>query len=135
MERPERYSRRVVSASFSTVEQEKRKKFYQQKEWKVFRKKMLTIADRKDLAEVRSLWVSGAIGKNIHEYNAFMSMKPFKPYCRRCAKNGELMTANVLDHIKAMEDGGKPYDRDNVQWLCYKCHAQKSVEDRSGRDE
>ena len=45
-------------------------------------------------------------------------------WCTRC----EEAPAELVDHIIELKDGGKPYDLENLQCLCHKCHAQKTRE-------
>jgi hypothetical protein len=49
-----------------------------------------------------------------------------EPLCRHCAENGRVTAADVVDHIKPLAFGGTDTD-DNVQCLCYECHAIKSA--------
>jgi 5-methylcytosine-specific restriction protein A len=44
-----------------------------------------------------------------------------EPWCRVCGERSE-----QADHIVAMNDGGAPLDRANVQGLCRRCHARKT---------
>ena len=38
--------------------------------------------------------------------------------CRRCGKAGRL----EAHHVKRLEDGGDPYDLDNIESRCRDCH-------------
>lgn len=50
-----------------------------------------------------------------------------------CAVDGcRNMTAEV-DHIVAMQDGGDPFDRDNVQGLCRRHHSEKTADELRAR--
>ncbi|MGB3390738.1 MAG: HNH endonuclease signature motif containing protein [Pseudaminobacter sp.] len=42
--------------------------------------------------------------------------------CVQCDARGRL----EVDHIKPIRDGGAPYDLENLQSLCPKCHARKT---------
>lgn len=42
--------------------------------------------------------------------------------CVQCGARGRL----EVDHIKALRDGGAPYDLDNLQTLCPSCHTRKT---------
>ena len=48
--------------------------------------------------------------------------------CRRCRGY-----ANEVDHILAMSQGGKAYERENLQTLCRDCHIEKTRKERGGR--
>lgn len=52
-----------------------------------------------------------------------------EPICQDC---GGALAAEV-DHIVALEDGGAPYARDNVQALCGPCHGRKTWRERNAR--
>jgi 5-methylcytosine-specific restriction protein A len=55
-----------------------------------------------------------------------------EPLCRTC-KNGtpqRLTAATVADHIVAINNGGDPWDIDNLQPQCEKCHNAKSGRER-----
>ena len=59
-------------------------------------------------------------------------VKKAKPYCEQCnatAKQKRL----VVDHIKEISDGGAPFDKANLQVLCYSCHASKTQKERMKR--
>lgn len=47
--------------------------------------------------------------------------------CRACGKAGRLQ----VDHILRLEDGGEPYDLDNLQSLCIGCHRDKTALENS----
>ena len=44
-----------------------------------------------------------------------------EPFCRQCGR-----PASQVDHIKAIEDGGDPWDEANLQPLCPRCHSAKT---------
>lgn len=52
-----------------------------------------------------------------------------EPICRACRD----ALAVEVDHIVALEDGGEPYARSNVQPLCGPCHGRKTWEERNAR--
>ncbi|AWW32162.1 hypothetical protein DN752_19575 [Echinicola strongylocentroti] len=59
----------------------------------------------------------------------FLSRNPF---CAECEKNGELISATVVDHkIPRKERKDLEYELDNLQGLCESCHNSKSS--REGR--
>ena len=47
------------------------------------------------------------------------------PFCVWCHAPAEM-----VDHIKPINLGGDPWDIDNTQSMCNKCHAQKSATER-----
>lgn len=44
------------------------------------------------------------------------------PYCNNCTSDIGL----EVDHIKPYALGGKMWDKDNLQVLCYECHKEKT---------
>ena len=52
------------------------------------------------------------------------------PLCEKCGGVGHL-----VDHIKEIKDGGALLDENNVQTLCRKCHAGKTMAERQKRGE
>ena len=50
-----------------------------------------------------------------------------EPICRMCKKN----VAQCVDHIQPLRQGGARLDVDNLQPLCYRCHAIKTRKDSS----
>lgn len=55
------------------------------------------------------------------------------PYCQACHDKGRLSEATEVDHIVAIEDGGEPYDPNNLQSLCKRCHVIKTSEENRRR--
>ena len=53
-----------------------------------------------------------------------------EPTCRNCRTNNKIVEATMVDHITPMKKGGAPYAFENLQPLCYKCHAIKSAKDK-----
>jgi 5-methylcytosine-specific restriction protein A len=54
------------------------------------------------------------------------------PLCVMCEKAGRVRMATQLDHIVALDNGGKDFDRDhgrNRQGLCEDCHRTKTAAD------
>ncbi len=54
-----------------------------------------------------------------------------EPLCRHCAERGEIVPAQEVDHIKPLARGGGN-DRENLQSLCSRCHALKTVKEDGG---
>lgn len=50
------------------------------------------------------------------------------PFCVKCGK-----LADDVDHIQPLVDGGDPYDYDNLQSLCKKCHGKKTKKEMRKR--
>ncbi len=50
--------------------------------------------------------------------------------CVKCGSNENL----VVDHIKELKDGGSPYDLNNLQTLCKKCHKIKTDIEKKRRN-
>lgn len=50
-----------------------------------------------------------------------------EPLCRECAKAGRVVPAVQVDHVRAVKDGGAPFDPENLQPLCLACHSRKTL--------
>ena len=48
------------------------------------------------------------------------------PLCVKCKRDGIVKGAQVVDHILAINMGGSPIDKRNLQSLCNSCHNSKS---------
>jgi len=48
------------------------------------------------------------------------------PLCERCYRKGKIIPADVVDHIIPIRQGHDPFDVNNLQSLCHKCHNSKS---------
>lgn len=48
-----------------------------------------------------------------------------EPLCRECRNRGIVKAGTLVDHIIPMLDGGAPWDEDNLQTLCDRCHQVK----------
>lgn len=44
------------------------------------------------------------------------------PFCERCESLKVITLATMVHHIKAINEGGKVLEWDNLQSLCEKCH-------------
>ena len=54
--------------------------------------------------------------------------------CRPCSKQGRVTLATLTDHIVPIEQGGDPWDDDNLQSSCDPCHnAKRQAERGRGR--
>lgn len=54
-----------------------------------------------------------------------------EPLCRACKERGRLEAARIVDHISPIRSGGDPFDDANLQSLCWSCHSEKSIKERS----
>lgn len=48
------------------------------------------------------------------------------PLCEYCPAESRKIATDV-DHFKAIEDGGAPFDMANLRSACHKCHSQKTA--------
>jgi len=55
------------------------------------------------------------------------------PYCQICHEKGRLSEAEEVDHIVPIAEGGEPYDPNNLQSLCKRCHVIKTSEENRQR--
>jgi 5-methylcytosine-specific restriction protein A len=51
-----------------------------------------------------------------------------EPLCRICLSKNIVELTRAVDHIEDMSSGGSPWDRDNLQGLCYACHNRKTAQ-------
>ena len=51
----------------------------------------------------------------------------YNPICIECERNDRISTAEVVDHIKEIADGGSVWDISNLQSLCDRCHRTKTA--------
>jgi 5-methylcytosine-specific restriction protein A len=49
-----------------------------------------------------------------------------EPLCVMCRQDSRVTAATVVDHITPMNEGGDPFDMNNLQGLCASCHNKKS---------
>ena len=54
------------------------------------------------------------------------------PLCILCKKEARLTAADVVDHIKPINQGGAVWDQDNWQPLCHRHHNIKSGKEAHG---
>ncbi|NEU68332.1 HNH endonuclease [Spirosoma agri] len=52
------------------------------------------------------------------------------PFCVHCEAAGKLTVATITDHIRSINQGGEPWDPENYNSLCLKCHQTKSAKER-----
>ena len=61
--------------------------------------------------------------------------KEAHPLCVKCQAEGKVGAVEVTDHIVRIEDGGDPYNWENLQSLCHYHHNQKSGREAHGYKE
>ena len=72
------------------------------------------------------------MGKHKHIYNTarWQRIRAAKlracPLCEYCPPDRRKAATDV-DHFKAIEDGGAPYDMENLRSACHECHSQKTA--------
>jgi 5-methylcytosine-specific restriction protein A len=52
-----------------------------------------------------------------------------EPLCRECRAAGRVTPATEVDHIRAVKEGGAPFDVENLQPLCLACHSRKTMQE------
>ena len=77
-------------------------------------------------------------GKNIYHTYKWKKLRQSyaekNPLCEHCLRYDILTPVNVVDHVVEIEDGGEPYDYNNLQSLCHSCHNRKTTQERKKRD-
>ena len=80
----------------------------------------------------------GSDGKNIYHGYRWKKLRHAyaekNPLCEHCLRYDILTPVAVVDHVHEIEDGGEPYDYDNLQSLCHSCHNRKSAQERKKRN-
>jgi 5-methylcytosine-specific restriction endonuclease McrA len=68
--------------------------------------------------------------KEVHATVRWRSLRDkfikLNPLCQSCLSKGITKAAQCVDHIKAIQDGGKAWDENNLQSLCNSCHSKKT---------
>lgn len=76
-------------------------------------------------------------GKNIYWTNRWKKItaivKAEQPVCARCDELGLATPVVIVDHIKELEDGGDPFDRSNLEGLCFSHHNNKTAREKKAR--
>jgi 5-methylcytosine-specific restriction enzyme A len=62
--------------------------------------------------------------------NKAKAHKAAHPFCAECERQGIVTAVAHTDHIKPIKIGGDPWDDDNLQSLCKRCHDVKSAKER-----
>jgi 5-methylcytosine-specific restriction enzyme A len=55
------------------------------------------------------------------------------PCCEMCEREGRITSADLVDHIIELQDGGERLSEDNAMSMCLKCHAMKTARERQHR--
>ena len=50
--------------------------------------------------------------------------------CLQCGADGRYVPLEV-DHITPISAGGKPFDMENLQTLCFGCHMRKTLQENN----
>ena len=56
------------------------------------------------------------------------------PLCEECLKRGLIQSAEVVDHIQPLRDGGAAWSAQNLQSLCNSCHRVKTIAENKERE-
>lgn len=76
------------------------------------------------------------IGKNIYQTKAWQNvrhavLKRDGYKCRKCGRHGAI----EIHHVVPLADGGKPFDMENLESLCRRCHfGETGRQNRARRD-
>jgi len=49
-----------------------------------------------------------------------------EPLCKKCAEFNYTTEATLVDHITPLQEGGDPFNYNNLQSLCNRCHNEKT---------
>lgn len=104
-----------------------RKKIYRTAQWRRFRARLFREQRIKDLERARLMYErNGDI--DIDDYYFWLDSNA--PLCAEYFREGRIIAATVLDHIKPIEQGGEAWDRANLQWLSNEKHQKKRGRER-----
>ena len=71
------------------------------------------------------------MSKNIYSSKRWKLVRRAKlatnPLCEDCETLGLIESANHVDHVQAINNGGAVFDLDNLRSLCVSCHSRKTV--------
>lgn len=54
-----------------------------------------------------------------------------EPLCRHHKQAGQIVAAQMVDHIVPIARGGAPLEDSNLESLCYLCHRRKTEKDKA----
>lgn len=78
--------------------------------------------------EVKKSWSSTDFNYNLKAWKRTRNyVLSEEPLCRECSKKKLVVPATDVDHILPISDGGNPWDLDNLQPLCSRCHKRKTA--------
>ena len=73
-------------------------------------------------------WYSSPAWRKLREY--WLSRNPL---CAECKRNGEIVKADVVDHINPHKGDWEAFiDNENLQSLCKQCHDRKTAKEDGG---
>lgn len=77
-------------------------------------------------------------GKNIYKTTRWLNLRKhyvlLQPLCEHCLKYDIITEGKIVDHIIELEDGGEPFDINNLQHLCHSCHNTKTGQEARKRN-
>lgn len=120
---PEQY-RRAPKRYVESEDRKARKAFYQSRQWKKLRARLLkkrAAADQIRAEKLFDKYRDKYVYEELADYRSSGA-----PLCIHCLEEDRLTAGAVLDHIVAIADGGSELDPDNLQFLCKSHHNRKS---------
>ena len=96
----------------------------------------LSVKSRQQHVEQKKKAFAGIDRSNKHIYNSAqwkrtrMIVLHEQPLCVKCKEKNIYRSANTIDHIVPLNQGGQTYALHNLQALCSSCHNSKSASDR-----
>jgi len=99
-------------------------------------RKTLAVKSRQQHVDNKKKAFAGIDKSNKHIYNSTQWRRTRQivlhqqPLCVKCREKNIYTTANTIDHIVPINQGGQIYSLNNLQALCSSCHNSKSSNDR-----
>jgi 5-methylcytosine-specific restriction protein A len=56
-----------------------------------------------------------------------------EPLCQQCHREGRITAATVVDHVRPCGDDWTEFRTGEIQSLCARCHAEKTLRERGHR--
>jgi len=100
--------------------------FYATHQWRKFRATHKAEQFQKDIQTATKLHNSNKTISGL-EFAEFISQG--QPLCQDALKENEIRTADVLDHIHPIRQGGSVWDKNNLQWLSNEAHNRKRAKE------
>lgn len=76
-------------------------------------------------------------GKNIYKTTQWVKLRNYyvslQPLCEHCLGFDIIKSGKIVDHIIELEDGGEPFNIENLQHLCHSCHNIKTGREATKR--